>query len=89
MPQAANPDNTYPDSHPELKDALATITTATSTVRYVTREAWERVAAERDEYRRVLALISAWRVQGRIHSEHLDRLLARVGETRRNRHGGG
>lgn len=44
------------------------------------REQWEAVVEQRDEYRRVLALISAWRLSSGTRDPQLDALLRRVGE---------
>jgi hypothetical protein len=79
-------DMTYPDTHPDLRD-LVTVTHAGQTRQYVPRESWEAIAAERDEYHRVLAMISAWRLSpAGVRDPHLDQLLARVGETYKQAH---
>lgn len=70
----------YPDDHPILRDHLVSIVQNGKATEYVSRELWEETAAERDELRRVLAFISAWRLTSRTCDVELDRLLARVGE---------
>ena len=70
----------YPDDHPILRDHRLSIVQNGQTTEYVTRDLWEATAAERDEFRRVLAFISAWRLTSYTRDAELDRLLARVGE---------
>lgn len=70
----------YPDSHPVIRENAITISTPTGSVEYMPRSEWEKAAAERDEYRRVLALISAWRLDTGTRDSQLDALLRRVGE---------
>lgn len=72
---------TYPDSHPVIRDNAVTLVTPSGTSEYMPRSEWEKAAAERDEYRRVLALISAWRLDSGTRDSHLDALLSRVGES--------
>ncbi len=74
------PAMTYPDNHPAIRDHLITLTTPDGTAQYMPREQWEAVVAERDEYRRVLALISAWRLDSGTRDAQLDALLRRIGE---------
>lgn len=70
----------YSDSHPVIRDNLVTVTSPAGADEYVRREALEKVLAERDEYRRVLALISAWRLDTGTQDSRLDALLLRIGE---------
>lgn len=71
----------YPDSHPVIRDNAVTITTPAGSTEYMPRGEWETAVAERDEYRRVLALISAWRLDSGTRDGQLDALLSRVGES--------
>lgn len=70
----------YPDNHSIIRENLVTVTQNGETAEYMPREVWESTAAERDEFRRVLAFINAWRVKNQIRDEELTRLLASVGE---------
>lgn len=70
----------YPDTHPVLQGHTLTIEQDGVSTKWVTRELWERTVAERDEFRRVLAFISAWRLSSGTRDCALDRLLSRVGE---------
>lgn len=72
--------NRYPDSHPDIRKDLVTVTTPAGTTEYMPREAWETVVAQRDEYRRTLALISAWRLDSGVRDRTLDVLLEQAGE---------
>lgn len=74
----------YPDRHPEIRDHLLRIEVAGETREYIARPVWETAAAQRDDYRRVLALISAWRLQSDTRDASLDRLLESVDETYRS-----
>lgn len=71
---------TYPDNHSLIRHHMITLTTPDGVAQYMPREQWEAVVAERDEYRRVLALISAWRLDSGTRNAQLDALLRRVGE---------
>lgn len=70
----------YPDNHPAVRDHVVTVTGPTGSAQYMPRDQWEKVVAERDEYRRILALISAWRLTSGTRDGDLDALLRRVGE---------
>lgn len=70
----------YPDDHPVLRGHLLSIVQNGQAAQYVSRELWEETAAERDELRRVLMFISAWRLTSGTCDTELDQLLARVGE---------
>ncbi|WP_100514369.1 hypothetical protein [Mycobacteroides abscessus] len=70
----------YPDTHPAIRDHRITITQGNIRREYICRELWEETAAERDEFRRILALISALRVSANIRHQQLDDLLVNVGE---------
>lgn len=71
----------YPDSHPAVREHVVKVALPGGELReYMPRDELERVVAERNHYRRVLALISAWRLDSGVRDLDLDRLLARVGE---------
>ncbi|OHU12834.1 hypothetical protein [Mycobacteroides chelonae] len=70
----------YPDDHPLVRDHRLSIVQDGETTEYVTRDLWEETVAQRDEFRRVLSFISAWRLSSHTHDAELDRLLALVGE---------
>lgn len=72
---------TYPDNHPEVRENVVTVTTPDGAVQYMPREMWDKAVVDRDEYRRVLAMISVWRLSSGVRDPHLDRLLGNVGET--------
>lgn len=72
----------YPDTHPEIRDDLVTISTATGEQQLLPRQTWEKAAVQRDEFRRVIAMIGAWRIESGTQDDRLDALLASVGETR-------
>ncbi|WP_299091893.1 hypothetical protein [uncultured Microbacterium sp.] len=74
-------DTTYPDNHPTIRDNVITIAAPAGSTQYMPRSEWEKAAAERDEFRRVLALISAWRLDTGTRDPQLDTLLERVGES--------
>lgn len=72
----------YPDNYPTIRDHVVKVTLPgeQSPREFIPRDQWEEVAAERGEFRRVLALISAWRLDSGVRDPALDRLLATVGE---------
>lgn len=70
----------YPDDHPILRDHRLTIVQNGDSAEYVTRDLWEETVADRDELRRVLAYISAWRITSGTRDAELDRILKTVGE---------
>jgi hypothetical protein len=64
--------------HPDAP--VMTITRDGQTEVYVAASAFMEVQRDRDEYRRILALVNAWRLSS-VRSEHaLRQLLMRVGE---------
>ena len=75
--------STYPDVHPLLRDHLVTLTLPGEDQprQYMPRDEFEKVATHRDDLRRTLALISAWRLDSGTRDPALDRLLASVGES--------
>lgn len=75
------------DLHSMIREHQLVMTAADGTVtRYVPREEWEKTETERGNLRRVLAFISAWRIEAGVHDPDLDRFLASVGETRDQGH---
>lgn len=77
--------NYYPDSHPVLRENLMKQNLPGGGIReFVPRDLWEKTAAERDKYRRVLALIGAWRLDSGTRNPQLDKLLSSVGEDYEN-----
>lgn len=58
----------YPDDHPLVRDHRLSIVQGGQTTEYVTRDLWEETVAQRDEFRRVLSFISAWRLSSHTHT---------------------
>lgn len=72
----------YPDRRPDLREHLVQVVLPGDNAphEYMPRDQWEKMAKERDEYRRALALISVWRLQAGLRDPDLDRILRGVGE---------
>lgn len=64
--------------HPDTP--VLTVATGGETKVYVAADRFMEVQKERDEYRRLLALINAWRITSGRTEAALTALLARVGE---------
>ena len=74
----------YPDTHPDIKDNLVAIQSGGVEKQYLPREEYEKVARQRDDLNRTLALIGVWRLLpiGQRDELALDRLLAGAGQTK-------
>lgn len=72
----------YPDRHPDLREHLVRVLLPgdDDPHEYMPRDQWETAAKERDENRRVLALISVWRLQAGAHQLAARSLAASPGE---------
>ena len=73
----------YPDTHPDVRDHLVRVSLPgqSQTQNFMPLAMWQEAVAERDEWRRLLALIAAEWWAGTRDPQQIEMLLRKAGET--------